>query len=169
MKMTFITFTMRQMSKRDFIDPMWWHGRLRGSGYRITIPRQAILDVLQSTQGHLSAEDIYIEVRKNYPQIGLTTVYRTLELLVRMGIVFKFDFGDGRSRYELSEGPEGFRHHHHLVCTECGRVIDYTEYLDTEKELLDKTETGLSEKYSFRITNHLIRFYGLCDRCQIGG
>jgi len=157
------------MPKHGLINPMWWHGKFRRSGYRITIPRQAILDVLLRTEGHLSAEDVYVEVRKGYPQIGLTTVYRTLELLARMGIVFKFDFGDGRSRYELSEGPEGFRHHHHLVCTGCGRIIDYTEYIDSEKDLIDKTESGLSKKYGFKINNHLIRFYGLCDSCRIGG
>lgn len=156
------------MSKHDFFGNMWWHGRLRGHGYRITVPRQAIIEALHSTEGHLSAEDIYLSVRTKYPQIGLTTVYRTLELLARMGIVFKFDFGDGRSRYELSEGPEGYRHHHHLVCSGCGRVIDYSEYLDSEQQLLDKTEGGLSEKYGFKITNHLIRFYGLCDNCQKG-
>jgi len=61
------------MKRHEFMGPMWWHGRLRGSGYRITMPRQAILDVLHQTHDHLSAEDIYIEVRKDYPQIGLTT------------------------------------------------------------------------------------------------
>jgi Fur family ferric uptake transcriptional regulator len=157
------------MQKREYVNPMWWHGRFRGSGYRITMPRQAILEVLHRTEGHLSAEDIYIAVREECPGIGLTTVYRTLELLANMGIVFKFDFGDKRSRYELSEGPEGVRHHHHLVCTKCGRIIDYTDYLDSEKELLDKTESGLSKKYNFKISNHLIRFYGLCDKCQKGG
>jgi Fur family ferric uptake transcriptional regulator len=156
------------MRKREFAGPMWWHGKLKGSGYRITMPRQAILDVLLHTEGHLSAEEIYIAVREKYPGIGLTTVYRTLELLADMGIVLKFDFGDKRSRYELSEGPEGLRHHHHLVCTRCGRIIDYTGYLDSEKELLDKTENGLSEKYNFKISNHLIRFYGLCNNCRKG-
>jgi Fur family ferric uptake transcriptional regulator len=157
------------MIKREFNGPMWWHGRLRGSGHRITMPRQAILEALHNTEEHLSAEDIFIAVREEYPAIGLTTVYRTLELLVNMGIVFKFDFGDKRSRYELSEGPEGFRHHHHLVCTKCARIIDYTDYIDSEKELLEKTENGLSKKYNFKISNHLIRFYGLCDRCQKSG
>jgi len=166
--MSIIINKIGYMPRHEFIGPMWWHGKLRGSGYRITMPRQAILDVLHRTHGHLSAEDIYIEVRQDYPGIGLTTVYRTLEILVRMGIVFKFDFGDRRSRYELSEGPEGFRHHHHLVCTGCGRIIDYTDYLDSEKELINRTESGLSEKYGFTINNHLIRFYGLCDRCQKG-
>lgn len=144
----------------------WWGGRFRGQGYRITVPRQAILEVLSKTDEHLSAEDIYLKVHKVYEGIGLTTVYRTLELLVNMGLVFKFDFGDKRARYELSEGPKGERHHHHLVCTKCNRVIDYTDFLDEEKELLDKTEKSLSKKYNFAINSHSIQFYGLCDRCR---
>jgi len=132
----------------------------------MTVPRQAILDVLSRTSKHLSAENVYIAVHKIYPNVGLTTVYRTLELLVRMGLVFKFDFGDGRARYELSEGPKGAGHHHHLVCTNCGRVIDYTDFIDEEVELLNRTEKGLSKKYNFDITNHLIQFYGLCEGCR---
>ena len=83
-----------------------------------------------------------------------------------MGLVFKFDFGDGRARYELSEGPKGSRHHHHLVCTDCGRVIDYTDFIDEEVELLSRTEKGLQKKFNFEITNHVIQFYGLCDKCR---
>jgi Fur family ferric uptake transcriptional regulator len=151
---------------RHNMGPPWWHGRFRGRGYRITVAREAILDVLSQTEEHLSAEEAYLAVHKVYPNVGLTTVYRTLELLVHMGLVFKFDFGDGRARYELSEGPKGTRHHHHLVCTNCGRVIDYTDFIDDEIELLGRTEKGLSQKFSFKITNHLIQFYGLCDKCQ---
>ena len=153
--------------KRGFhMGPPWWHGRFRGYGYRLTIPRGAILDTLSKTTEHLSAEDVYQTVHKDNPGVGLTTVYRTLELLVQMGLVFKFDFGDGRARYELAEGPKGERHHHHLVCTSCGRVIDYTDFIDEEKELLGQTEQGLSKKFNFKISNHLIQFYGLCDSCQ---
>ena len=144
----------------------WWNGRFKGCGYRITVPRQAILDVLSKTDEHLSAEDIYINVRNIYSNIGLTTVYRTLDILVEIGLVFKFDFGDKKARYELAEGPKGERHHHHLVCTNCNRVIDYTDFIDEEKDLLDKTEKGLSKKYNFRINGHSIQFYGLCDRCR---
>ncbi len=145
---------------------LWWAGRFRGCGYKITIPRQAILDVLGKTSKHLSAEDIYLDVHKVYPAIGLTTIYRTLDLLVGMKLVFKFDFGDGRARYELAEGPKGVQHHHHLICTSCSRVIDYTDFIDDEKELLSQTEKGLSQKFKFKITNHLIQFYGLCDKCR---
>jgi Fur family ferric uptake transcriptional regulator len=154
------------MRRRHHVGPLWWHSRFRGRGYRITAAREAILDVLSKTSAHLSAEDIYLAVHKVYPNIGLTTIYRTLELLVHMGLVFKFDFGDGRARYELSEGPKGKRHHHHLVCTDCGRVIDYTDFIDDEIELLGRTEKGLSRKFNFKITDHVLQFYGLCDRCR---
>ena len=154
------------MPRGNGCGPPWWHGRFRGCGYRMTAPRQSILDVLSKTSKHLSAEDVYMAVHKIYPNVGLTTVYRTLELLVQMGLVFKFDFGDRRARYELSEGPKGARHHHHLVCTDCGRVVDYTDFIDEEVELLNQTEKGLSKKYNFEITNHLIQFYGLCDSCR---
>lgn len=154
------------MPLKDGTGPPWWHGKFRGCGYRLTIPRDAILDVLSKTSKHLSAEDIYLTVHKIYPAIGLTTVYRTLELLVQTGMVFKFDFGDGRARYELSEGPKSIGHHHHLVCTGCGRIVDYTEFIDDEIELLKRTEKGLSKKYKFKITNHLIQFYGLCGQCH---
>ncbi|MBU0693591.1 MAG: transcriptional repressor [Candidatus Omnitrophica bacterium] len=154
------------MPFRDGTGPPWWQGKFRGCGYRLTIPREAILGVLSKTSKHLSAEDVYLAVHKAYPAIGLTTIYRTLDLLVQIGLVFKFDFGDGRARYELSEGPKGASHHHHLVCTGCGRVIDYTDFIDEEVELLNRTEKGLSKKFNFRITNHLIQFYGLCDRCR---
>ena len=154
------------MPRGFMMGPPWWHGRFRGCGYRLTVPRQIILEVLSKTEQHLSAEDVYIQVKKVYPNIGLTTVYRTLELLVHLGLILKFDFGDGRARYELSEGPKGARHHHHLVCTSCGRVVDYTDFIDEEVELLNQTEKGLSKKYNFEITNHLIQFYGLCDECK---
>ncbi|MEO0155770.1 MAG: Fur family transcriptional regulator [candidate division WOR-3 bacterium] len=146
--------------------PPWWHGRFKGCGYRITIARQAILDILSKTNEHLSAEDIFFAVHKEYPNIGLTTVYRTLELLVQLGLVYKYDFGDGKARYELTEGPKGKLHHHHLVCTECGRVIDYSDFIDEEFELLRRTEKGLSKKYDFEIKGHLIQFYGICDLCR---
>lgn len=144
----------------------WWHRKFRGCGYRLTVPREVIFTVLSKTSKHLSAEEIYIEVHKTYPAIGLTTIYRTLELLVEMGFILKFDFGDKRARYELAEGLQGKQHHHHLLCTDCGKIIDYTDFAKEEKELLGQTEKGLSEKFNFKITNHLIQFYGLCSKCQ---
>jgi Fur family ferric uptake transcriptional regulator len=144
----------------------WWHGKFRGCGYRLTTGREAVFDVLSNSEGHLSAEDIYMKARPKYPGVGLTTVYRTLDVLSDLGMVSKLDFGDGRSRYELSEGSDGVCHHHHLVCTECKKVIDYTDFIDEEVELLRQTEKGLAEKYRFSINNHIIQFYGLCEKCR---
>ncbi|GAG31027.1 unnamed protein product, partial [marine sediment metagenome] len=107
-----------------------------------------------------------LKVHNIYPAIGLTTVYRTLDLLINMGLIFKFDFGDGRARYELTRGTKEPSHHHHLICTKCGRIIDYTDFVDEELELLKKTEKELSRKCNFEIKNHTIQFYGLCDKCS---
>jgi Fur family ferric uptake transcriptional regulator len=144
----------------------WCHGKFRGRGYRMTVGREAILDVLSQAEEHLSAEDIYMKIHPVNPAIGLTSIYRTLDILVNIGLIHKFDFGHGRARYELAEDPKGKGHHHHLVCTGCGRVIDYNDFIDEELALLRKTEEGLSKKYNFRIDNHLIQFYGLCDACK---
>jgi len=140
---------------------------MRGCGFRITEGREAILNILINTSGkHLSAEDIYAKLQKQNPSIGLTTVYRTLDLLVEMGLIFKFDFGDKRARFEMIQGTAEEHHHHHLVCTGCHRVIDYTDFISEEVELLKKTEKGLSEKYGFDIKNHVIQFFGICDLCR---
>lgn len=144
----------------------WCHRKIKGYGYRMTLGREAILEVLSQADEHLSAEDIYMRVHKIYPNIGLTSIYRTLDILDSIGLVNKFDFGHGRARYELAESSSGKRHHHHLVCTGCGRIIDYTDFIDEEFALLKKTEEGLSRKYHFAITNHLIQFYGLCQDCN---
>lgn len=142
-----------------------WGRRFKGCGYRMTEPRKAIMDVLSGTDKHLSAEDIYMKVHGTYPNVGLTTVYRTLELLTQMGMVVKFDFGDGRARYEMKEGS-GKGHHHHLICTSCKRVIEYNEFMEQEKDFIQHAEKGLSKKYSFDIKSHMIHFYGLCDKCR---
>ncbi len=146
----------------------WWQGKMKKAGLRLTAPRLSIIDVLIHSDNHPSAEEIYLALRRQYKKhtIGLTTIYRTLDILVQLGIVYKFDFGDGRTRYELSEGPNGFHHHHHLVCNGCGHIVDYTDFIDEEKELLDRTEKGLAKKYNFSIHHHLIQFYGLCEHCR---
>ncbi|MDD2524293.1 MAG: transcriptional repressor [Endomicrobiia bacterium] len=143
-----------------------WHGKFKECGYRVTVGRKEILDVLTKTTGHLSAEEIYLKVHEKYQSIGLTTVYRTLDVLASIGLLQKFDFGDGRARYEIIDATNEKGHHHHLVCTECKRIIDYKDFIDEEVELLRKTEKALSEKYKFEIKNHLIQFYGLCSECQ---
>ncbi|MBN1621490.1 MAG: transcriptional repressor [Endomicrobiales bacterium] len=146
--------------------PGWWARRFRGLEHRLTIPRQSVIDVLSKTSKHLSAEDIYLEVHKVYPMIGLSSVYRILEWLVQLGVVMKFDFGDKKARYELIKESREEHHHHHLVCRKCKRVIDYTEFINDEVEFIKKAEQGLSKKYNFKIEDHIIQFRGLCSECK---
>jgi len=153
------------MSSGNLEAKPWCRAKLKGGGYKVTVGREAILDILSHADEHLSAEDIYMKIHSVYPAIGLTSIYRTLDILVNLGMVHKFDFGHGRARYELVEGPKRKPHHHHLVCTDCGRVIDYTDFIEEEVALLKKTEESLSRKYRFRIDDHIIQFYGVCHIC----
>ena len=140
--------------------------RLRQCGCKLTTQHELIFELLHKTNGHLSADEIFFELKKKYPFIGLTTVYRTLELLAEHGLINKFVFGDGRARYELIESSETAKHHHHLICSACKKIIDYDDFINEEVELLKKTEKALEKKHNFKITNHLIQFFGLCENCQ---
>jgi Fur family ferric uptake transcriptional regulator len=136
------------------------------AGYRLTAPRKAVLDYLQSTGEHVSAEDVYMAIKDHCPSIGLTTVYRTLELLASMGVVVKAVFGDGRARFELAALHGGKEHHHHLVCTSCGRIVDYSDFVENECNTICNLEKALSDKFGFAVTSHAVQFYGLCGVCQ---
>ena len=146
----------------------WWQNRLNDAGFRLTSPRGLVMTILRQTSQHLSAEDIYIRAVSLNSSIGLTTVYRTLDLFTQIGVVQKFDFGDGKARYELTYNPQKKEHHHHLVCMKCKSIVDYTDFIKEEIELMKKTEKALSDKYRFKIIHHTIHFYGLCEKCSTG-
>ena len=138
----------------------------KNNGHRLTAPRKAIISILSKTNNHPSVEEIYMDVHKKYPSIGITTVYRTLDLLVNWGLVHKFDFGEGKSRYELIDHPNGIGHHHHLICVNCKKIINYTDLISDETDLFKKLETRLSNKYNFKMNNHIVEFYGICEECN---
>ena len=143
-----------------------WQDRLNNAGFRLTNPREVVIGIMRGTEKHLSAEDIYVEALKINPSIGLTTVYRTLDLFIQIGVVQRFDFGDGKARYELTGNPHKKQHHHHMVCLKCKSVIDYSDFMKEELELMKKTEKALSKKHDFKIMYHIIHFYGLCKSCR---
>lgn len=143
-----------------------WGRRFRSGVHRMTGPREAILAVLGSSRGHLSAREVFLRVQDGCPSCGLNTVYRTLELMAEMGLLSRFDFGDGQTRYEIGRGPGGKPHHHHLVCVKCRRIVDYSDFVQDEVALIEKTEDGLSRKFGFRILDHEIIFQGVCPECQ---
>ena len=144
----------------------WWQNRLLDAGFRMTNPREIVLGILRNTGKHLSAEDIYIDAIKANPSVGLTTIYRTMDLFTQIGVVQKFDFGDGRAHYELASNPIKKNHYHHLICMKCKTILDYTDFVNEELDLMKKTEEALTTKYQFKIFYHTIHFYGICKKCQ---
>ncbi len=133
--------------------------QLHSSSYKLTPQREATVRVLlEHEEDHLSAEDVYLLVKEHSPEIGLATVYRTLELLTELKVVDKINFGDGVSRYDLRQ--EGAAHfHHHLVCVECGAVDEIQE------DLLDDVEAIVERDWNFKIKDHRLTFHGICHRC----
>lgn len=140
------------------------NNRFKGDAFRWTLTRKVILDLLSGTSKHLSAKEIHKTLLQLYPGIGLSTVYRTLDLLARSDLINKLDIGDGKSRYEYRSDRKK-EHHHHLVCTKCGKIIDYSDFSDEEVELFIEAEKNIFSKYSFQVQDHNIEFYGLCKDC----
>lgn len=133
---------------------------LKEKGYKLTPQRRAILNEIINNEGnHLTAEELYDLVKVGCPEIGLATVYRTVQLLEEMGVVCKLDLDDGRSRYELCHQDDSHQHHH-LICNGCGKVIE------VQGDLLDEIEEVIEKKYKFTIENHTLKFYGLCSECS---
>ncbi|HHV72214.1 MAG TPA: transcriptional repressor [Clostridia bacterium] len=132
--------------------------RLTNLDYKFTPQRRAVLEVLlKNPDGHLSADEIYELVKENYPEMGIATVYRTLDLLVKLDILQKLNFGDGCSRFEFSQSEH---HHHHLICLKCGKFIE------VRGDLLEKLEEMITRENQFEIINHELKFYGYCSDCR---
>lgn len=133
---------------------------LKEKGYKLTPQRRAIVDIIIKNEGsHLTTEELYNLVKKECPEIGLATVYRTVQLLEELGIISKLDLDDGCYRYELIHESENHQHHH-LICNNCGKVIE------VQGDLLEVLEHEIEIKYDFKIENHSVKFYGLCKECN---
>ena len=128
---------------------------LKEHGYRMTPQRLLILQILHSSQGHISAEEIYENMKRVYPTANISTVYRTLELLEKLGLVTKTDLGDGILRFHHIEKGK----HHHLICKKCGKI---EEIGDEEIDILRKS---LKEKYGFEAEINHLPILGICKDC----
>jgi len=145
----------------------WYFNQLKDQGVRLTEGRELILDILHEYNGHhLTVEELYMHAYDKNPSIGMATVYRTVDLLVKLGIAQKFEFGEGKARYELVPKPEEPGHHHHLICNKCKKIINYDDFMEEEKHYLQIVEKGLEERYDFDIDDHKIMFMGECKDCQ---
>ncbi|WP_249323505.1 Fur family transcriptional regulator [Wansuia hejianensis] len=133
---------------------------LKSEGYKLTSQRKAILETMfEHHNEHLSCEDIFSLVSKENLDIGIATIYRSLQLFEKLNIVYKLNFDDGFSRYELNFGTEE-HHHHHLICLKCGKV------LEVKLDLLESLEKEIEKDGNFKIEDHNVKFYGYCKECQ---
>lgn len=133
---------------------------LKIKGYKLTNQRKAILNtIIENVHEHLSCEEIFKLVSVDYPEIGIATIYRTIQLFENLNIVVKVNFDDGFSRYEIKENTND-HHHHHLICLKCGKI------LEVELDLLESLENTIESQEDFSITDHNVKFYGYCKSCK---
>lgn len=130
---------------------------IQKEGLRRTAQRDLILEIFLNTEDHLTSEDLYWLVQKEDPTVGHTTVYRTMKLLTDAGLAREVRFGDNKTYYEHHYNHQ---HHDHMICTECGLVIEF--YSDE----LEAKQDEMADKYNFKGTHHSLRIWGLCEECQ---
>ncbi len=135
---------------------------LEKNGHKTTVQRKTVYEVLtENKDKHLSTEEIYGLIKNKYPKIGIATIYRTLILFEDIGLVYKLNFDDGYSRYEiLSPDSNEVHQHHHLLCSQCGKIIEVKE------DLMTALEEIIEKQYNFEILNHVVKFTGICAQCR---
>jgi Fur family ferric uptake transcriptional regulator len=131
---------------------------LKGNGLKLTPQRKLIIEAIHGADEHLTAEEIITYVQARMPKVNKSTIYRTLQLLEETGCVYKSELGEQSVYHHAEEG-----HHHHLVCSQCGKTIDCDE------DLLAPLEQLLAEKHGFQINFRHMVMTGLCEDCRREG
>ena len=135
---------------------------LQDRGLKVTKQRLMVLEAVASRpEEHLTAEEIFELVKTGCPDIGLATVYRTIQLLNELRLIDRINFDDGFVRYEMGTGTECGQkhHHHHLICMKCGKVISFRD------DLLEELEDRITDTTGFSIVDHEVKLYGYCKEC----
>lgn len=136
---------------------------LKKNGLKVTTQRIAILEALQNRPDkHLTAEEIYDCVKEKYPDIGLATVYRTIQMLSELNLIDKLNLDDGYVRYEIGKwnNQQQVHHHHHLICLSCGSVLTF------EDDMLEILEDRIHNSMEFQVVDHEVKLYGYCKNCK---
>jgi Fur family transcriptional regulator, ferric uptake regulator len=133
-----------------------FHAQLRERGLKSTAQRDAIARVFFEIGRHISAEELYAEVKKINPHVGYATIYRTLRLLKECALVSERHFDEGQARYEtVSE-----RHHDHFICERCGKIIEF------ENQGIERLQQAVARQIGATLTRHKMELYGLCGECR---
>ena len=130
---------------------------IRSRGLRDTFQREQVLETFLNTEDHVSAEDLYKRINRRKRKVGFATVYRTMKLIAECGLAREVMLGDGVARFEHSYKH---KHHHHLICTRCRKVIEFSS------EIMERGEKEVLEEYGFKMESHHFKIYGLCSECQ---
>lgn len=137
---------------------------LKKHGLKVTNQRIVILKTLANFPGqHLTTEEIYDRVKTEFPEIGLATVYRTLQVFLELKLLDTVNLNDGFTRYEIVEDRQEGRnihHHHHLICLECKTVFSF------EDDLLEGLENRIQNTMGFSVIDHEVKLYGYCKECR---
>ena len=133
-----------------------FHARLKERGLKSTGQRDDIARVFFQMGRHVSAEELYAEVKQVSPHVGYATIYRTLKLLKECELVYERHFNDGQARYE----PVSSRHHDHFICERCGRIIEF------ENARIEKLQEAVARDLGVVLTRHKMELYGLCPDCR---
>ena len=135
---------------------------LKDKGLKVTNQRILVMEAIAACpEEHLTAEEIFDLVKVSYPEIGLATVYRTIQLLNELNLIDRINFDDGYVRYEMGRTQErgNKHHHHHLICMKCGKVISFQD------DLLEELEEKITVTTGFQIVDHEVKLYGYCVEC----
>jgi Fur family ferric uptake transcriptional regulator len=136
-----------------------FHARLKERGLKSTAQRDDIARVFFGLGHHISAEELYAQVKKINPHVGYATIYRTLRLLKECELVSERHFDEGQARYE----PVSERHHDHFICERCGRIIEF------ENEVIERLQQMVARQLGAQLRRHKMELYGLCANCQAAG
>jgi len=131
---------------------------LRAESLRLTSQRLAVMEDILASEGHRECDDIFLSLRERGIPVSRATIYRTLDILEQVGFVRKLDIGDGRFRYENKLAQS---HHDHLICLECGRIIEFVD------RGIERRQERLSKEHDFRLISHVHQLFGICRACQM--
>jgi len=133
-----------------------FHSRLRDRGLKSTSPRDDIARVFFELGRHVSAEELYVEVKKINPHVGYATIYRTLKLLKECELLTERHFDEDQARFEVA----GEHHHDHFICEQCGKIVEF------EDDAIERMQQDIARKLGVVLTRHKLELYGLCAECR---
>ncbi|WP_086255325.1 Fur family transcriptional regulator [Campylobacter vicugnae] len=131
---------------------------LRDNGLKYTKQREVLLQTLYNNSEHFTPEQLYLYIKERYPglNVGIATVYRSLNLLEESGMVTSISFGAQGKKFELANKP----HHDHMICRQCGVIVEF------EDQIIEKRQLVIAKEHGFQLTGHIMQLYGVCGECN---